>query len=204
MNLKDAYNKLNLNENASADQVKAAFKELAQKYNPENYSQGPLYDDAKRQIQEVTEAFDTVMTHLRTGDNSTNYQSQSADYSGSSQYASVRQKLSSGNADAALAELNTISGGPKNAEWNFLVGSAYYHKGWVNDALRYYTQAVKLDPSNREYQNAMDNLRYGQNGNMHGNPYAQNNMYGSRVGCSCCDMCAAFMCMDLCCSCGGC
>ena len=33
--------------------------------------------------------------------------------------------------EQALAELNAIQGGANDAEWNFLVGSAYYYKGWV-------------------------------------------------------------------------
>ncbi len=204
MNLKEAYNKLNINENASAEEVKAAYKNLAQKYNPDNYAAGPLYEDATRQMQEITQAFDLIISELRTGDSSNNYSSSTNHSSTSSQYAAIRQQINSGNADYALQELNNIKGGPQNAEWNYLVGSAYYHKGWVNDAMRYFSQAVKLEPHNQEYKSALDNLRYGQNGNMHNNPYTQNNYYGRGMGCSCCDMCAAFMCMDLCCSCGGC
>lgn len=38
---------------------------------------------------------------------------------------------------------------------------------------------------------------------MPGNPYGNNGMAGAQaVGCSCCDMCTAMMCMDMCCGCG--
>ncbi len=40
-------------------------------------------------------------------------------------------------------------------------------------------------------------------GAMPGNPYGNNGMAGAQaVGCSCCDMCTAMMCMDMCCGCG--
>ena len=36
-----------------------------------------------------------------------------------------------------------------------------------------------------------------------GNPYGAQGPYGTQaVGCSCCDMCMAMACMDMCCSCG--
>ncbi len=203
MDLREAYSKLNLHQNATIEEVKAAYKTLAQKYNPDNYAAGPLYDDAQKNMQEINDAFDLIMTDLRTGEGSTEHKSSSFG-GGSAQFASVRDKINKGNADAALAELNNIPNGPNNAEWNYLVGKAYYHKGWVNDALRYFTNATNLDPNNLEYRTALNNINNGQDGNMHGNPYQNQNVYGGGMGCSCCDMCAAFMCMDLCCSCGGC
>ena len=84
------------------------------------------------------------------------------------------------------------------------MGSAYYYKGWMNEALRYFQQACRLDPANREYAAALHNLQSSAQGQMPGNPYGP---YGgaqaNAVGCSCCDMCMAMYCMDLCCSCGG-
>ena len=105
--------------------------------------------------------------------------------------------------EQALAELNAIQGGANDAEWNFLVGSAYYYKGWVADALRYFQTACRLAPGNREYEAALRNLQNSAGGAMPGNPYGNNGMAGAQaVGCSCCDMCTAMMCMDMCCGCG--
>lgn len=111
--------------------------------------------------------------------------------------------INSGAVEQALAELNAIQGGANDAEWNFLVGSAYYYKGWVADALRYFHTACRLAPGNREYEAALRNLQNSAGGAMPGNPYGNNGMAGAQaVGCSCCDMCTAMMCMDMCCGCG--
>ena len=113
--------------------------------------------------------------------------------------------INHGDAENALARLNGIADGAQDAEWNFLVGSAYYYKGWVNDALRYFQQACRLNPGNREYEAALRTLTSNANGNMAGNPYAATsnvNPRGMQMGCSCCDMCTAMMCMDACCGCG--
>lgn len=209
MDTNDAYKVLGLRESATAEEVKTAYRTLAQQYNPDSYEAGPLHDDAAVRMEELNTAFDVVMTNLRTGDSApdaadtANDNAQSG-YQGTSKYTGIRQMINSGNVEGALQQLNGISGGGDDAEWNFLVGSAYYYKGWVNDAMRYFQAACRLDPANREYAAALQNLQSSQRGNMNGNPYAQQQSagYGNQMGCSCCDMCTAMMCMDMCCGCG--
>lgn len=208
MEISQAYNFLGLAQGAGEDEIKAAYRTLAQKYNPDLYEAGPLHDDAAARMDELNAAFDTVMTALRMGGTNTGA---GAGTSGSQRegttqgrYGDIRSLINGGNADAALQRLNAIAGGADDAEWNFLVGSSYYYKGWVNDALRYFQTACQLDPTNREYEAALRNLQNSANGNMNGNPYANRagNNNGGGMGCSCCDMCTAMMCMDMCCGCG--
>lgn len=210
----DAYKVLGLTKGASEEEVKAAYRLLAQKYNPENYEAGPLREDAERKMNELNEAFDQVMSELRTGQSNagqsyganagqqTGYQNDAGD--AQSGYPQIRALIRAGRADEALAQLQSIPNGMANAEWNFLMGSAYYYKGWMGEALRYFQEACRLDPANREYAAALFNLQRSAGGQMPGNPYGP---YGgpqaNAIGCSCCDMCTAMICMDMCCGCGG-
>lgn len=203
----DAYKILGLQPGANEDEVKTAYRTLAQKYQPENYEAGPLRDDAQAKMDELNAAFDTVMGALRTGDEtSTANTAASAAASGAAggKYNDIRAMINSGDVENALSRLNGIAGGAEDAEWNFLVGSAYYYKGWLADALRYFDTACRIEPSNREYDAARRNLNTSANGNMRGNPYENSaNPYNSMgAGCSCCDMCSAMMCMNMCCGCG--
>ena len=52
----DAYQVLGLARGASEEEVKAAYRALAQKYNPENYEAGPLREDAERKMNQINEA----------------------------------------------------------------------------------------------------------------------------------------------------
>ena len=126
----------------------------------------------------------------------------SSNSSANGRYRNIRQLINSGAVEQALAQLNAIPEGANDAEWNFLMGRAYYYKGWVAEALRYFEAACRLAPGNPEYEAALRNLRNQANGAMPGNPYGNPGPYGTQaVSCSCCDMCAAWMCMDMCCSC---
>jgi hypothetical protein len=75
-------------------------------------------------------------------------------------------------------------------------------KGWGEQAFQHFQRAVQIDPSNSEYRaaynNMMRNRQYGAGG-MYNQPNNGNS-------CSCCDMCAGAICLDMCCNCcgGGC
>ena len=186
----DAYKVLGLTEGATEEEIKTAYRALAQKYNPDNYEAGPLREEAEAKMTELNEAFDALMGAIRTGTPVNSRRTANAGEpepdtgaAANGRYRAIRQMINSGAVEQALAELNAIQGGANDAEWNFLVGSAYYYKGWVADALRYFQNSA--------------------GGAMPGNPYGNNGMAGAQaVGCSCCDMCTAMMCMDMCCGCG--
>ncbi len=202
MDKSSAYSILGLREGAGEDEVKAAYKQLAQKYNVDSYEAGPLRDEADARMSEINEAFDLLMGYLRTG--STGGASRPMPQSrngggGAGRYPAVRQMINDGRIDEALAELSTVQNGSSDAEWNFLMGSAYYYKGWLDQALLYFQAAVRLEPGNREYEAALRNLQSSQNGNMQGSPYAGRGADAQALGCAC-DTCTLMCCMDMCCS----
>lgn len=130
----DAYKVLGLTEGATEEEIKTAYRALAQKYNPDNYEAGPLREEAEAKMTELNEAFDALMGAIRTG---TPVNSRRAANAGepepdtgaaaNGRYRAIRQMINSGAVEQALAELNAIQGGANDAEWNFLVGSAYYY-----------------------------------------------------------------------------
>lgn len=48
--MNDPYSVLGLDGNASEEEVKKAYRELAKKYHPDNYQDGPLADYASKKM----------------------------------------------------------------------------------------------------------------------------------------------------------
>ncbi len=196
-----AYSILGLSSGAGEDEVKSAYRTLAHKYSVDNYESGPLRDDAEAKMTEINEAFDVLMSFLRTGQETPSMagpQGGSTSSSHPSRYKAIRQLISNGQIDEALAELSAITDGSQDAEWNFLMGSAYYYKGWLDQALSYFQQAVKLQPGNREYEAALRNLSNSREGNMQGNPYGPQAQDAAALNCAC-NTCSLMCCLDACC-----
>ena len=54
------YSKLGVSQNATTDQVRSRFLELAKKLHPDRF-QGEEKEEAERNFQEITEAFNVLL-----------------------------------------------------------------------------------------------------------------------------------------------
>ena len=160
--MNDPYQTLGVSENASDEEIKKAYRDLARKYHPDNYHDNPLADLAQEKMKEINAAYEEI-NRRRSGGNRTSgssyggYQQQYGQYQGrssSSVLQQVRIAIQSGDLSRAEALLANYS--DHNAEWNFLRGAVCYRRGWMDEAKRYYQTACQMDPSNAEYQSALD------------------------------------------------
>lgn len=200
------YNVLGVSENATDEEVKSAYRELAKKYHPDKYADSPLKDVASEKMKEINEAYDMIV-NMRKNQGSAgaggnqNYNR----YNAGSQdpiFQRGRSLIMSNSLDEAERILDSMSEGQKTAEWYFLKGMVASRKGWSEQAFQYFQRAVQMSPGNPEYSAAYNNM-------LHNRQYgagAGYNQPNQGVGCSCCDICAGMMCADMCCNCcgGGC
>ena len=199
----DPYKILGINKDATDDEIKKAYRELARKYHPDNYINSPLADVASEKMKEINEAYDTVQKE-RSGKGSSysssgGYGSYSGSYtgSGSTNFAQVRRMINAGQYIQAENVLDSTPSAGRDAEWNFLKGCICLQRGWYADAQRYIETACYMDPNNMEYQNARARMAGGAA--RFGQPYRT---AGGLGGCSACDICAGLMCADCLCGCG--
>ena len=61
----DPYKILGIPNTATEEEVKTAYRELAKKYHPDNYADSPLADLANEKMQEINEAYDSIITSMR-------------------------------------------------------------------------------------------------------------------------------------------
>ena len=172
--MNDPYKILGVPEDASDEEIKKAYRELARKYHPDNYHDNPLEDLAQEKMKEINAAYEQITKERasgrRTGGAGGAYGGGSYGYGGYQSYggygssqsysgqSSVLQQariaINTGNISRAEALLANYS--DHNAEWNFLKGVVCYRRGWMDEALRYYRTAVQMDPGNAEYRQALD------------------------------------------------
>ncbi len=200
----DPYEVLGVSPNASDDEIKKAYRELAKKYHPDNYADSPLADLAEQKMKEVNEAYDMInnMRQKGKGTGSAGSTGTSGAYGGSassSQFYSVRVYIQRNMINEAEQVLNNTPEGNRTAEWYYLMGMCAFRRGWNEEAYNYFQTACNMDPNNQEYRAAINNMNNRRSYN-YGGYNTQTNMGGG--GCSCCDICTAMMCMECCCDCG--
>ena len=192
--MSDPYSILGVPANASDDEVKKAYHELARKYHPDNYHDNPLSDLAQEKMKEINEAYNDIMRMREGGGSYRPGAGFSGTSGGSAEGAKIRSAINSGDIRLAEELLNSYSA--RNAEWNFLMGSVCYRKGWLDDAHQYFQTAVSMEPNNSEYRQALNYMN--QSGGVY-SPYGRGAV--ANQGCDACDICTAMMCMNLCCRC---
>lgn len=196
--MNDPYQILGVSENASDEEIKKAYRELARKYHPDNYHDNPLADLAQEKMKEINAAYEQI-TKERSGGGrqqsraggahgygGASYRQYSGGQSSSSVLQQVRVAISSGDLSRAEALLANYS--DHNAEWNFLRGAVCYRRGWMDEAKRYYQTACQMDPGNAEYRQALDF--------MENNSQTAYRPAGSPFGT---EMCGGNPCLTLCC-----
>lgn len=207
--MSNPYQILGVNPNATDEEIKQVYRDLAKKYHPDNYNDSPLNDVAQEKMTEINNAFDSIMNERKLRGSSQNQQA-GAGYQGqqtSSNFKDIRNMIQGNRLVEAEELLDGIPVGQRDGEWYFLKGSIYYSRGWLEDAMNHFSSACRLSPNNPEYRAAMNRMAWQKQGNFGGgannnpNPYRTPN--GNNGGCSGCDMCSGLICADCCCECAG-
>ena len=148
-------------------------------------------------MQELNDAYDQIVM-LRGGlGGSSSSSSRSSSYAGNmSDLSDIREKIRGGRIEDALVLLDGIPEQYRTAEWYYLKGAAQQRRGWLDYASENFDRACRMDPNNREYAAAKENLDSSKNGGFR-------SARKSSSGCSACDVCSGLLCADCCCECMG-
>lgn len=192
----DPYKVLGVSPQASDEEIKTAYRKLTQQYHPDRQQDSVMADIATQKMAEINAAYDEIMNIRRSG--SSSYSANNGSYQDANIYREIRSCIERGDytvADNMLEQNRNVS----SAEWNYLKGTVCLSRGWINDAYSYFEKAVRIDPQNREYLMAYNQLRNSRNGHMAGNPY-QNNNNANTLN-TLCNICQCLMCVDCLCDC---
>ena len=100
------YDILGVSPNATDDEIRKAYRELAKKYHPDNYADSPLKETAEEKMAQINAAFDQIMAQRRGGGQSSSqqgyggYGSQNS-YQNASRFSDIRQMINQGRYEEA-------------------------------------------------------------------------------------------------------
>ena len=139
------YEVLGVSENATDEEIKAAYRRLVKKYLRDRFANDPEKQAAaSEKLKQVNAAYDMI-TKIKQG----NYTQAGS----SPQFAAVRMAIQRGELANAEAMLNRMSG--RTAEWHYLMGVILFRRGWYDGAAEHFNIAYQMEPGNAEYEQAM-------------------------------------------------
>ena len=205
----DPYKVLGVSPDASDEEIKRAYRQLAKKYHP---ALNPGDQEAARKMQEVNAAYEQIKNPEKAQQSSQGgyggygggyydpfggaYRQQSY---GESQTADPYQQAAAqyirfGRYQEARNALDNSQ--ERNARWYYLSALANDGLGNQVTALEHIRRAVSMEPDNPEYQQALNQIEYG------GAAYRQQagNFQGfSMGGDPCTNLCLCYLANLFCC-----
>jgi curved DNA-binding protein CbpA len=196
--MNDPYSVLGVAQNASDDEIKTAYRELARKYHPDNYADNPLKDLAADKMKEINEAYDLIISQRAKEKKGTQFY---GGQSGNQEFPEINQMIQNGQYDQAQLLLDQVPISNRTARWYYLSGNVQYSRGWYDEAYSNYATAHRMEPQNQEYAGAVQHMNRKHNGNGYRTTH-----YGPSVSsadCNTCNVCQTLICADCCCECMG-
>ena len=179
--VQDPYKVLGLAPDASDEEVKKAYRELAKKYHPDLH---PGDEEAAREMNDINTAYDQIKSGNIPSASSGPYayqgQSQNGaqqDYSGwtnwygwagqqtqqteRSEYTAAKNFIRNGLYREALNALSGVPIPERDGKWYYLSAGANMYLGNKIAALESAKKAVEIEPGNEDYRALLQQLQSG-------------------------------------------
>ena len=195
--MNDPYSALGIDRNATDEEVKQAYRDLARKYHPDRYRDSDLADLASEKMKEINAAYEEIQkertARAASGNPGAGNGRSERDYA-NSRFAEIRVLINRDQIREADRRLHAFPEEERNAEWNFLMGCVLFKRGYFVDAQKLFDRACEMDPYNQEYRTARDQAGQQEANNPTGYRTSQSSNFDS--ACSCC---GNLLCADCCC-----
>lgn len=136
-----------LNENATKDDIKAAYEQLREKYLEERFSDGEKGNNAAKMLTQIEVAYNELLNEL---------DERAASDDGGSSFARVEELIKSGDIQEAQRILDGFN--ERGGRWHYLQSVIFYRKNWINESKKQLEIAIQLEPDNEKYKEAYRKL----------------------------------------------
>lgn len=140
----NAYEILNIAPTASRDEIRANYRNLARRWHPDRFMEGPERDWANEKMAEINAAYRACLDGTAAP---------MAANEEKERLAHIQQLIDDGNYLSARKLLGGFS--TRCAEWNYLFGAVLLKTSDVQKALIYLGVAARQQPDNLKYVRAL-------------------------------------------------
>lgn len=195
--MKEYYKVLGLREDASDEEIDAAYKTLKERYSRERFYEGEIGNEAAKNLTKLETAYSEIMAAKK----------EKTDESGKTyfDYSDIEELIKKGSVSEAQNRLDDIN--DRNAEWHYLQSVVFYKKNWINESKKQLEIALSMEPHNAKYGDAYTKLKQKMNynesqfrsGNVNGAENTERQMGGNAAN-DCLSFCATWCCMNMLCN----
>lgn len=146
----DSFELLGVSREAGANEVRRAYRELARRWHPDRFQEGPERMWAEEKMIAINNAYHEVLRQIQGGQR---MEPAPAATPENAQLADARRLMELGQLSAARQALLRIA--TRDAEWNYLFGALLQRLGDYEKAVLYFGIATRQMPQNLQYRTAL-------------------------------------------------
>lgn len=204
--MREYYEFLGVNENATDEEITARYTELKAKYGEDRWLDGEAGNEAARNLTKLETAYREIIAERKE---------QKTNTDGQNSFEEIATLLKEDKISEAQAKLDDFN--ERGAEWHYLQAVVFYKKNWTNDSKKQLEIAMQMDPDNVKYRNAYGKINAKNDYEKQTareqtqNPYANHQepiddgQMGGNACSNCISCCYTYLCVDclfsLCCGC---
>lgn len=144
----DCFAVLGIARGASVQDVRHAYRELARRWHPDRFAEGPERLWAESKMIQINLAYEEALSQCASHGKLDQLSPENE------QLEDVRKLLGLGQLSAARQALMRVA--TRSAEWNYLFGAVLFRLGEVEKAVLYFGIATRQQPGNPQYQTAFE------------------------------------------------